>query len=232
MPKATGNQPMITMHKKTIPFFFAKKISSDLPDSPICAVGKRTYREMILPALMICLGIWVTACDTNTNGERPALRMPPARLVAIIDSTDRANYAAASINFTRDVAAKKLRLYASTPKVETGVRKIGEYEVEVIYHPELVAEEKTCAGAYHLMYDGKVFSFAIAQFAAGNKDLGLSLVKLIAETQPDYWWSSPSHPPMMIKDIIAGLEKEDESVKEVLKEETEEWTYILNKYGP
>jgi hypothetical protein len=223
---------MIPMHKKSILSFFPKTIQADVPDRPICAVGKRISQEMLLLTFMVCLCFCITACDTNPKDERPALHTPPARLVAVIDSTGRANYAAASINFTRDAAAKKLRLYASTPKVETGVRKIGEYEVEVIYHPELVAEEKTCAGAYHLIYDGKVFSFAIAQFAAGNKNLGLSLVKLIAETQPDYWWSSPSHPPMMIKDIIAGLEKEDESVKEVLKDETEEWTYILNKYGP
>jgi len=215
---------------KTKPFDFAEQVFAEVRQGFARACEKRGSIKPLLLILAVCMSVSGLSEDTNDN--RPALREPPARLVKVIDSLNSENYAAVCVNVTRDVVAKKIRLYASTSKVKPGLRKIGDFEIDVIYHQALVAEEKTSGGGYHLTYNGVVFTFAIAQFASGNKELGLSLVKLIGEVQPEFWWSSPTHPPMTIKEIIAGLEKEDASVKELLKEEENQWSYIVKEYGP
>ena len=164
--------------------------------------------------------------------DRPALHETPARLVSVIDATGRLNLAASCLNVTRDVAAKKLRLFAMSVRTKTGTRRIEDFDVDVIYNYDLVAEENKQGCAYYGANNGQVFSFAIAQFAAGKRELGLRLVKLIAEVQPDFWWSIPTRAPFPIKEIVAGLEKGDDSVKELLKFEAVQWADTLKKYGP
>jgi hypothetical protein len=77
-----------------------------------------------------------------------------------------------------------------------------------------------------------VMAFAAAQFVAGKADLGLRLVRLIAGAQPDLFWTSSTHSPLTIQQILRGLEKNDESVKVFLKEKCESWTYNVKVYGP
>src|SRR5208282_332910 len=169
--------------------------------------------------LAICFPLLSMLGDGES--ERPALKESPARLVACIESTSRANYAAACINVTRDATQKRLRIYAVSLGAKTGKFKVDDYDIEVIYNNEMAVEGKTAAGAYHLQHNNLVLMFAAAQVASGNKGLGLSLVRLLAAAEPDLFWSSPTHSPLPIQKILAGIEKED--VKEFLKEEADDW---------
>jgi hypothetical protein len=162
--------------------------------------------------------------------DRPSLKESPTNLVAVIDSTARANFEVACLNVTRDAAQKKLRIYAVTSEAQTGTVREGDFEIEVIYHRELAAEDKRAAGAYHQHNNHLVLRFAAAQFAAGKKALGLRLVRLLAEADPEMSWSIPTHQPLTIQKILAGLEKDDEMVKAFLREESEDWAYRLKNY--
>jgi len=162
--------------------------------------------------------------------DRPVFKESTTNLVAVIDSTARANFEVACLNVTREAAQKKLRIYALTPKAKTGTVKEGDFEIEVIYHRELAAEDKKAAGAYHQQNNHLVLRFAAAQFAADKKALGLRLVRLLVEADPDMWWSSPTHPPLTIQKILSGLEKDDATVKAFLKEESEDWSYRVKNY--
>lgn len=162
--------------------------------------------------------------------DRPVLKESATNLVAVIDATARANFEAACLNVTREAAQKRLRIYAVTPKAKTGTVKEGDFEIEVIYFRELAAEDKKAAGAYHQHNNHLVLRFAAAQFAAGKKALGLRLVRLLAEADPDMWWSSPTHPQLTVQKILAGLEKDDDSMKAFLKEESEDWAYRVKNY--
>ena len=166
------------------------------------------------------------------SDERPILKETPARLVACVESTARANYVAACVNVTRDVLQKRLKIYAVSLEAKTGKFKEGDFEIEVIYNAELAIEAKTAAGAYHEHNNHMVMAFAAAQFVAGKADLGLRLVRLIAGAQPDLFWTSSTHSPLTIQQILRGLEKNDESVKVFLKEKCESWTYNVKVYGP
>ena len=142
----------------------------------------------------------------------------------------RVNFATACIDVAREVARKHLTIYAVV-RTQSATTKEDGYEIEVIYHPELAKEHTETSGAYHHHHNHLVLTFAAAQFAAGKKQLALALVRRLVEAQPEMWWSSPTHPPLTLKKILAGLEKDDESVRQFLKE-TEDWTYRVKTYGP
>jgi hypothetical protein len=166
------------------------------------------------------------------SDEKPALKEAPARLVKCIESTARADHAAACINVTRDASLKRLRIYALSLGAKSGNVKEGGYDIEIIYNSEMAAESKTAAGAYHLQHNQLVLTFAGAQLAAGEKSLGQALVKLLAAAQPELCWSSPAHSPVPIRRILTGIEKGGDEVRVFLKEATEDWNYKLRLYGP
>jgi len=168
----------------------------------------------------------------RADDDRPILKESPARLVACMESTARANLLAAYVNITRDAAQKSLRIYAVALPATAGKFRQHGYQVEVIYNNELALKGKTSGGPYHLQYNAVMLTFAAAQFASGQKEFGLYLVKLLASAEPDLFWSSPTHPVMTLQQIIAGLEKNDGSVAEFLKDEREQWADILKSYGP
>jgi hypothetical protein len=180
--------------------------------------------------ITIAFCVALLASVSLAQDERPVLKESSTNLVAVIDSTARANFEAACLNITRDAAQKRFRIYAVTSKAKTGTLREGDFEIEVIYHRELAAEDKKAAGAYHQHYNHLVLRFAATQFAAGKKQFGLRLVRLLAEADPDMWWSSPTHPQLTIQKILAGLEKDDDSTKAFLKEESEDWAYRVKNY--
>ncbi len=187
-------------------------------------------KELIAKA-GVCLAISLTAA--LAQDERPVLKESPARLVACIDSTARANLLAAYVNITRDAAQKRLRIYAvSLSTAKPGTFERDGYQIEVIYHNELALQAKTAAGPYHHQHNGVMLTFAATQFASGKKEFGLYLVKLLAAAEPEMFWSSPTHPVMSMQQIIAGLEKNDASVRAFLKDEAEQWTHLVKTYGP
>jgi len=170
-----------------------------------------------LLAICFCSALLVTA--GRADDDRPILKESPARLVACMESTARANLLAAYVNITRDAAQKSLRIYAVALPAKAGKFKQEGYEVEVIYNHELALKGKTAAGPYHQQHNAVMLAFAAAQFASSEKAFGLYLVKLLASAEPDLFWSSTTHPVMTMKQIIAGLEKNDGSVAEFLKDE-------------
>jgi len=177
-----------------------------------------------------CLAILLTVA--RGEDDRPILKESPARLVACMESTARANLLAAYVNITRDAAQRSLRIYAVALPAKAGKFKHDDYQVEVIYKNELALKGKTAAGPYHHQHNAVMLTFAAAQFASGKNGFGLYLVKLLAGAEPDLFWSSPTHPVMTLQQIIAGLEKNDGSVAEFLKDERERWADILKSYGP
>lgn len=178
----------------------------------------------------ICLA--VVSVSLASEDDRPILKESPARLVACIESTSRANRVAAYLNVTRDVARKSLRVYAVKSGVKIGTTKEGKYEIEVIYDVNITLDVNTQIGAYHVFHNGAVFQFAADQFASGQKKLGLRLIKLLADADPDLGWSTPTQPLIGIRDILAALEKNPETMRECLKDLSEGWTTSLKMYGP
>jgi len=180
--------------------------------------------------VFFCLAILLTVARGEDG--RPILKESPARLVACMESTARANLLAAYVNITRDAAQRSLRIYAVALPAKAGKFKQEGYQVEVIYNNELALKGKTAAGPYHHQHNAVMLTFAAAQFASGKKELGIYLAKLLARAEPDLFWSSPTHPVMTMQQIIGGLEKSDGSVAEFLKDESEQWADILKSYGP
>jgi len=163
------------------------------------------------------------------NAQPPARTPTETAILEHFQKEARANFATACIDVAREVARKHLTIYAVV-RTQSATTKEDGYEIEVIYHPELAKEHTETSGAYHHHHNHLVLTFAAAQFAAGKKQL--ALVRRLVEAQPEMWWSSPTHPPLTLKKILAGLEKDDESVRQFLKEETEDWTYRVKTYGP
>jgi hypothetical protein len=181
--------------------------------------------------LLLILGVF-GCLVRGADDDRPILKEPTSRLVSIMESTGWANFHAACLNVTRDAKEKRLRIYAVTPTAKTGATNIADLSVEVIYNGEVVNEDATAAGSYHQHHNALVLRFAAAEFASGNKELGLRLVQMLANAAPEMWWSSPTHQPLTIKKILEGLRKDDESVRHFLKEESEDWKYRVKNYGP
>ena len=180
--------------------------------------------------ILICLILSAVSAfsqDPKFLAENPALK-------PILDQMQRearANFEAACMDVTREVAEKRVKIYAVARPNLTKVKQDG-FEIEVLYHPELAKEHVEVSGAYHNHHNHLVLTFAAAQFAAGKKELGLRLVRLLAQVQPEMWWSSPDHPPITLKKILAGLEQDNESVRQFLKEESDDWKYREKTYGP
>lgn len=155
-----------------------------------------------------------------------------SQLIDGINSSARADFEAACITVTRQVKQKRLLIFATVPIKKTATIKDGDFEIEIYYSADLAKENLTAGGAYFQHHNSKILTFAAAQFAAGKKDFGLHLATLLAEAQPDAWWSSPKHDPITIQKIVDGLEAGGESVRQFLKEETEDWDYRIKTYSP
>ena len=169
---------------------------------------------------------------TGAQDAQPPARTPnETALLEHFQQEARANFVTACVDVTREVAHKRLTIYAVV-RTKSATTKQDGYEIEVIYYPELAKEHTETSGAYHHHHNHLVLTFAAAQFAAGKKQLALALVRRLVEAQPEMWWSSPTHQPLTLKRILVGLEKDDESVRKFLKEEAEDWAYRVKTYGP
>ena len=146
--------------------------------------------------------------------------------------TASSDFAAACINLTRDVQDKRLTVYAVVATAKTGVTNEAGFTIRVTYHPELEENYKGSAGSFIQHYNGCLLDFALAQFAGGKKALGLRLVRLLAEAAPEISWSSMRIQPTNIKKILAGLEADDGSVSDILKEAARDWQWRQREYKP
>ena len=138
---------------------------------------------------------------------------------------------AARVCAADDVDHKKVRIFTTVPSLETKRLKEFGFEVEIIYNYELASASNGVASS-RFQNNNQVLSFAAAQFTSGNKAFAKRLVGLLAEAEPSLFWSSPTEPVIAIKQILAGLEKDDESVKPFLADETQTWKETVKRYGP
>lgn len=188
---------------------------------------------MKMMKLIIQVGICALAPLLLAQGEdeRPILKESPAKLVNVIESMAEETVMAARINVAHDAAEKRVRIFSVVPGEKTGDFKKYGYDVEVICNLQIVSS-KVGVASYHFQHDSEVLAFAAAQFAAGKREFGLSLVKLLAVAEPDLGWSIPTHPVMTIQQILTGLEKDHDTVKDFLKDESDDWAETVKIYGP
>jgi hypothetical protein len=163
--------------------------------------------------------------------ERPLLKEPQAKLANAIQSMAAENVMAARINVAHDAAKKRVRIFSIVSGGRTGEFKEYGYNLEIIYNAN-IASSKVGVGSYHFQHNNQILAFAAAQYASGKKTLGRRLIGYIAEAEPDLCWSSPTHPVMSIQQILAGLEKDDETVRDILKDSSEYWNISVRVYGP
>ena len=162
--------------------------------------------------------------------ERPALKESPERMVALIQSMAEENVEMAWINVAHDVAQKRLRIFSTTATPKAGESKMSGYHLEIIQIPN-AATFKSGAGSYRFQNNNALLSFAAAQFVSGKKAFARQLVGTLADAEPDLAWSTPTHPEMTIQQILAGLQKDDDSVKDFLADWSQEWKQTVSKYG-
>ena len=184
---------------------------------------KHIFAVLMASAVVLC-----SQENPDKTGTRP---LTEAEKVIVADHSkeQRANFVTACLTVTRDVARKKLAIYAvKRPKVRAA--KVGEFDVEVLFHPELAKEHKEVSGAYYVHHNSLVLTFAGAEFAAGKKNFAVALIEKLVEANPEMWWSTPEHPNMWVKDILSGLKKNDDSIRQFLKIETDDWKYRVETY--
>ena len=177
----------------------------------------------------VCLAL--IPAVVRAGDERPILKESPAKLVGGIESMAEENVAMASINVAHDVVHKRLRIFSIEPNKKDREFKDGGYDLEIIHCPETTSY-KTGVTSYRFQNNNEILAFAASQFKSGNKAFAKRLVGLLAEEEPDLFWSLPTHPVMTIQQIRAGLEKDDDSVKDFLIDESEDWSETLRMYGP
>jgi hypothetical protein len=162
--------------------------------------------------------------------ERPILKESPERLVAAIQSMGAENVEMARINVAHDVVQKRLRIFSTTATPKAGDSKISGYHLEIIQVPNSTTF-KGGPDSYRFQNNNALLSFAASQFVSGKKAFAIELVSILAKAEPDLFWSTPSHPVMTIQQILAGLQKDDDTVKDFLAHCSQEWTETIRKYG-
>ncbi len=183
---------------------------------------------------MINLGLFLSLLPILARAEddRPALKERPAKLAAVIQSMAEENVAAARSNVAHDAAQNRLRIFSTAPGTKQGVSKEFGYEIEIVYYAPAPDPLKGGVGSYRFQHDNQILSFAAAQFTSGKKALAKRLAALLAEAAPDLFWSSPKDPVITIKQIQAGLEKDDEALKPFLADQSQVWAETVRTYGP
>jgi hypothetical protein len=179
------------------------------------------------------IGLCVALVPFIACGEdvRPILKESPARLVACIESMGKEICVAARISVADDVAHRRLKIFTIVPSLETTRLKESGFEVEIIYNYELACATNGVV-SFRFQNNAQVLSFAASQFSSGNKVFAKRLVGLLAEAEPSLFWSSPSDSVITITQIAVELEKDDETVRPFLADETQTWKETIKKYGP
>jgi len=192
-----------------------------------------TMRTHVFIALFACCAV-ASAQTTNSSGFVPVEKFSPIEK-ALVDrqsKTASSDFAAACINLTRDVQDKRLTVYAVVSTAKTGVTNEAGFTIRVTYHRELAENYAGSAGSFQQHYNSCLLDFALAQFAEGKKVLGLKLVRLLAEAEPELSWSSMQIQPTNIKKILASLESDDGSLADMLKDAVRDWHQRERDYKP
>ncbi len=159
----------------------------------------------------------------------------PATVQELLDremSAASSDFAAACINLTRDIHDKRLTVYAVVSTAKAGVTNVAGFSIRVTYHRELEKNYSGSSGSYQQHYNGCLLDFALAQYAEGKKVLGIALVQLLAEAEPELWWSSARIQPIDIRKILTDMKNDEASLANMLKEATRDWHQRERDYEP
>jgi hypothetical protein len=181
----------------------------------------------------IIFGLCVAVCNLvglTSNGD--IISNPSTNATADVASMARADFEVACLNITRDVRQNRLRIYAVAQAAKPGNIKEDVFDIEVISDADLITLHKSAGDAYFQQYNHLVLEFAATQFANGKKELGLRLIKLLADAEPEMWLVSMGYPHLTIQTILEGLEKNSDNMKPFLRESIAHWTFILEQTGP
>lgn len=183
---------------------------------------------------------WTIAVAATFMTLRSQAQMPPdvvpvsklskQELINVINVIGHEVVIAADVNVVHDAQSKSIRIFTTKTDGEKAPFKVAGYQVEVIYNPHMEAK-KAGVDSYRCQHNYAVLVFAAAKFASGEKDLGLSLMRLLADAEPDLFWSTPNQ-VIRIDQILKGFIKDDGSLKDFLNEMREDWKGIVREYGP
>ena len=181
---------------------------------------------------IIITGLWLAFLPgiVWAEDDRPILKESPETLVRAIESMAGENVEMASLNVAHDVVHKRLRIFTTTASAKVGESKISGYDLEVVLVPNAVSF-KNGAASYCFQNNLVILSFAASQFVAGKKTFAIRLVSILADAEPDLAWSTPTHPEMTVQQILTGLQKDDDTVKDFLVDWSRQWTQTVGKYG-
>lgn len=180
---------------------------------------------------IIFASVWlaILPATVSADDERPVLKESPERLVGAIQSMAEENVEMAWLNVIHDVAHKQLRIFTTAATVKAGESKISGYDLEVIYISN-ASSFKNGVGSYRFQNNNALLSFAASQFVSGKKAFATQLVSILAEAEPDLAWSTPTHPEMTVQQILAGLQKDNDTVKDFLEDWSSEWIRNVSLY--
>jgi hypothetical protein len=147
-----------------------------------------------------------------------------------INAAGKADFAAACLDVIRQVDAKRITMYAVVPAA-SGTTDVGGYRVEVVSNPDIIAGHRKWSGTYHNHHNGVVLTFAAVQLREGNRELGLYLLRTLARIDPDHEWSNARLGNRPIKRILEGIEANDGTMDDFLRDEQEQWRWRIERYG-
>jgi hypothetical protein len=180
---------------------------------------------------IILASVWLALLPAMVlaQDERSILKESPEKLAGVIQSMVEENVEMAWLNVAHDVSHKRLRIFTTATTIKAGESKIAGYDLEVVLVPNAMAF-KSGAGSYRFQNNNALLSFAASQFASGKKAFARQLVGILADAESDLAWSTPTHPEMSVQQILAGLQKNDDTVKDFLTDWSQEWAKTASKY--
>jgi len=140
------------------------------------------------------------------------------------------NFSAACINVIRQTEAKQLTVFATVP-TKSRKEHVQGYTIEIIANERIIKNNKPFGGAYHQHHNSIILNFAAVQILDGDSKLGLRLIQILAEVDPEYVWASPNLPNRTIQEIRKGVETGDSNIQAVLKDEKHQWAWRVKEYG-
>jgi hypothetical protein len=190
-------------------------------------------RTLIFVCLLVCCAI-APAQNTNSPDFIPVEKFSPIEKAMVEREMKAASsdFAAACINLARDVQDKRLTVYSVVSTIQTGITNESGFKIQVIYHSALAVNYEDNLGSYQRHYNSCLLDFALAQYAEGKKALGLRLVRLLAEAEPQLSWSSMRIQPTNIRKILVSLEADDGSLADMMKAAVRDWHQRERDYKP
>jgi hypothetical protein len=181
---------------------------------------------------IITLYLLLTAASLRAQDTQPARTPMEKAMVEAHMKEASANFATACINLNRDIQEKRLTIYSVETAAKSCVTNLSDFTVQTIYHPELSQNYEKVSGSYMAHYNSCLLDFALAQYADGKKALGIGLVRLLSQAEPELEWSSARISSIPVKSILASLEADDRSLTPMLKEASGDWRQREKDYNP